>query len=519
MLFDKLKREKWHTYEVPKRDPGLDQPLSPTLEDTLARLAQLTGQTADLQVNRLEVEGYKLAFVMFEGLVNYQTLILGTASDLHRLLAGQKIPSCLVPDRLCQELFMAGDKKKLRSFEELIQFIASGFAVLLIDGSPEGVALGVQGFSFRSIGEPASENNLRGSREGFAEPIRINMSMIRRRMKTPSLRMKLLKVGEKSRTDVCLIYRSDYADPEMVRRVEQRLREVRLDNLMDSGYLRPFLESGPFSLFSGTGVTERPDTLCAKVSEGRIAILVDGSPYAILLPCLFSENFQSMDDYAERPYYAVFIRLIKYLAFFLTILLPGCYVAAVNFHPELIPDQLLFRIAEAEQGMAFPLMFQALLIHFIYELMREAGLRLPRPVGHAVSIIGALVIGDAAVTAGLISTPMVMVVALTTISSFVIPSLYEPVTLLRLLFILLGGTLGLYGVVLGLAFVGVNLCSVTVLGVPATSPETPLSLYSLRDTLIRVGWRQLGQEQFIISRTAGADQNGEPADQNGEGQP
>lgn len=169
--------------------------------------------------------------------------------------------------------------------------------------------------------------------------------------------------------------------------------------------------------------------------------------------------------------------------------------------------------------MAFPLMFQALLIHFIYELMREAGLRLPRPVGHAVSIIGALVIGDAAVTAGLISTPMVMVVALTTISSFVIPSLYEPVTLLRLLFILLGGTLGLYGVVLGLAFVGVNLCSVTVLGVPATSPETPLSLYSLRDTLIRVGWRQLGQEQFIISRTAGADQNGEPADQNGEGQP
>lgn len=414
---------------------------------------------------------------------------------------------------------MAGDKKKLRGFEELIQFIASGFAVLLIDGSPEGVALGVQGFSFRSIGEPASENNLRGSREGFAEPIRINMSMIRRRMKTPSLRMKLLKVGEKSRTDVCLVYRSDYADPEMVRRVEQRLQEVRLDNLMDSGYLRPFLESGPFSLFSGTGVTERPDTLCAKVSEGRIAILVDGSPYAILLPCLFSENFQSMDDYAERPYYAVFIRLIKYLAFFLTILLPGCYVAAVNFHPELIPDQLLFRIAEAEQGMAFPLMFQALLIHFIYELMREAGLRLPRPVGHAVSIIGALVIGDAAVTAGLISTPMVMVVALTTISSFVIPSLYEPVTLLRLLFILLGGTLGLYGVVLGLAFVGVNLCSVTVLGVPATSPETPLSFYSLRDTLIRVGWRQLGQEQFIISRTAGADQNGEPADQNREGQP
>ena len=512
MLFDRFQRELRHRYEVPAPDPGLDRPLDSHLEDTLAELAALTGQTADLQVNRLEIEGYRLAFVMFEGLVSNQTLILGTASDLHRILSGHRISPGQLPERLCQELFMAGDKKILHSYKELIQFIASGFAVLLVDSCAEGVALGVQGFSFRSVGEPAAENNLRGSREGFAEPVRINMSMIRRRMKTPSLRMKLLQIGEKSHTDVCLVYRSDYADPEMVRRVEERLQSVRLDNLMDSGYLRPFLENGPFSLFSGTGITERPDTLCAKVSEGRIAILVDGSPDAILLPCLFSEHFQSMDDYAERPYYATLMRIIKYLAFFLTILLPGSYVAAVNFHLELIPDQLLFRIAQAERDMAFPLMFQALLIHFIYELMREAGLRLPRPVGHAVSIIGALVIGDAAVTAGLISTPMVMVVALTTISSFVIPSLYEPVTLLRLVFILLGGTLGLFGVVLGLAFVGVSLCSVTVLGVPATSPETPLFPYSLRDTLIRVGWRRLGQEQFIISRTAGAspDEEAQP---------
>lgn len=173
--------------------------------------------------------------------------------------------------------------------------------MLLVDSCAEGVALGVQGFSFRSVGEPAAENNLRGSREGFAEPVRINMSMIRRRMKTPSLRMKLLQIGEKSHTDVCLVYRSDYADPEMVRRVEERLQSVRLDNLMDSGYLRPFLENGPFSLFSGTGITERPDTLCAKVSEGRIAILVDGSPMPSCCPACFRNTFRAWTTMPSAP--------------------------------------------------------------------------------------------------------------------------------------------------------------------------------------------------------------------------
>lgn len=503
MLFKRQSQEKAISYAVPQPDARLEEELSPSLEVTVERLRQLCGETADLQVNRLTVAGAPAAFVMFEGQVNDQTLILGTASRLNQAALGDTPASRL--ESIYSGLFMAGDKKKFATYGEFIAFISSGFAVLLLDGAAQGIAFGIQGFGFRSVGEPSSENNLRGSREGFVEPIRVNMSMIRRRLKTPSLCMQLLKIGVKSQTDVCLLYRSDYVDKRMLQQLQSRLEQVQLDNLLDSGYLRPFLESGPFSLFSGTGVTERPDTLCAKISEGRIGILVDGSPFAIVVPYLFSEHFQNMDDYSERPYYAIFMRLLKYFAFFLTILLPGTYVAAVNFHPELIPDELLFKVAQAEQGMAFPLMFEALFIHFIYELMREAGLRLPRPVGHAVSIIGALVIGDAAVTAGLISTPMVMVVALTTISSFVIPSLYEPVAVLRLMFILLGGMLGLFGMVLGLAFVGVNLCSVTVLGVPATSPETPLSIYSLRDTLLRVNWRELGQQQFIISRTEGAD--------------
>ena len=508
MLFSKWEENSGRSYAIPRPDPGLDEALTADLSQSLEKLRRFCGGTADLQINRITASEVPMAFVMFEGLVNYQTLLLGAAGPLESAVAAavgcsrEKLPAVIE-----RELFLSGDKKRFSTYRELIGFIASGFAALLIDGAAEGIAFGVQGFSFRSVGEPSSETNLRGSREGFAEPIRINMSMVRRRMKTPSLCMKLLKLGEKSNTDVCILYRSDRAASAMVQEVERRLSEAVFDSLLDSGYLRPFLESGPFSLFSGTNVTERPDTLCAKLSEGRIGILVDGSPFAVVVPTLFAEHFQSADDYSERPYYAVLMRLIKYLAFFLTMLLPGCYVAAVEYHPELLPAELLFRVAEAESGMAFPLMAEALFVHFLYELMREAGLRLPRPVGHAVSIIGALVIGDAAVTAGLVSTPMVMVVALTTISSFVVPSLYEPLTLLRLVFILLGGTLGLYGVVLGLCFVGANLCSVTVLGVPATSPEMPFSGYAMRDTLLRMSWKWLGRRQFLVSRTAGAGQN------------
>ena len=220
------------------------------------------------------------------------------------------------------------------------------------------------------------------------------------------------------------------------------IAKVKMDVLLESGYIQPFLDSGPVSIFSGVGYTERPDTLCAKVAEGRIGILVDGTPYALVVPYLFNEHFQSFDDYADRPYFATFTRWLKYISFFIATLLPGLFVAIGTYHLELFPTPMLYNLAVAESSQPFSLMVEALVIHFIYELMREAGLRLPKPIGHVVGIIGGLVIGDAAVKAGIISSPMIMVVALTAISSFVIPQLYEPMTILRFLFIVVGNSGG-----------------------------------------------------------------------------
>ena len=292
---------------------------------------------------------------------------------------------------------------------------------------------------------------------------------------------------------------------ELLRDIRRRIREIPTDIILESGYIQPFLDTDITSIFSNVGTTERPDTLCAKISEGRVGILVDGTPFALIVPYFFNENFQSIDDYTHRPYYAVFERWLKYLAFFFTILLPGLYVAVGTFHPELLPEALLLNVTAAEQDVPFPLVIEALLIHFIYELMREAGLRLPRPIGHAIGIIGALVIGDAAVTAGLISSPMVMVVALTALSSFVVPSLFQEVTIMRFGFIIIGGTLGIFGISLGLALMIVNLCSVNAYGIPSMAPESPFQMFAMRDVLLRAGWKKLGRKKLKIQNLPGTE--------------
>ena len=368
----------------------------------------------------------------------------------------------------------------------------------MIDGVDRGIACGMQGYSFRSVSEPSTEMNITGSREGFVEPIRVNQTMIRRRLRSPSLKFEMYPIGEKSRTDICLVYLTDTADPRMVEEVKRRLGKLSSDILLSQGYLRPYLEGQPLSPFSSVGTTERPDTLCAKINEGRIGILVDGTPFALVVPYLFEEHFQSMDDYSYRPYYGSFIRLLKYFAFLLSIFLPGGYVAITSFSPEMLPDTLLFNIAASEQQTPFSMMTEALVIHLIYEIMREAGLRLPRPVGHAVSIIGALVIGDAAVKAGIIGSSMVMVVALTALSSFVVPSLYEPAAVLKFVFILVGGTS------VGFVLLLTNLCALESLGVPVMAPLSPCAPADLRDGLWRTGWKKLGSFRLRIQDLPGS---------------
>ncbi len=500
----KIKEEKENLYVTPKPAASESVRLTADAQQNLKTIRAALHDTADFMVREITVCGIPVKLMMFEGMFSLQTLTEIMLEPLSGLQLEHPSPQAL-EDWILHRAVLGMDQSQVGTLGELFPFLMSGFAGVMIDGVEKTIVAGVQGFQFRSVSEPSAEENVRGSREGFTEPIRINMTMVRRRIKSPELKMELVKAGVSSKTDLCLIYQNDIVAPELLADIRRRISQIPTDLILESGYVQPFLDTDITSIFSNVGTTQRPDTLCAKVSEGRVGILVDGTPFALIVPYFFNENFQSMDDYTHRPYYAVFERWLKYLAFFFTILLPGLYVAVGTFHPEVFPEALLLNVTAAEQDVPFPLVAEALLIHFIYELMREAGLRLPRPIGHAIGIIGALVIGDAAVTAGLISSPMVMVVALTALSSFVVPSLFQEVTIMRFGFILIGGTLGIFGISLGLALMIVNLCSVNAYGIPSMSPQSPFQLFAMRDVLLRVGWKKLGRKKMKIQNLPGTE--------------
>ncbi len=478
--------------------------LDKSLTDLTVRVRAVASNTDDLLIHRHTANGCEMAVIMFEGLVaNLQV------SDLLLRPLAHIPPEANTSEKLLAwlrgDVLLASDKKEVRTYGELLRLAMSGFALVVIDGQQTAIALGYQGFNVRGISEPSAEMNLRGSREGFVESIVTNVSMVRRRMKSPKMVVESLTLGTLSNTTVKLLYLSDVVSVELLEKIKKRLGEVKINVLLDSGYLQPFLDRSKFSIFSGVGTTERPDTLCAKISEGRVAVMVDGTPFALIVPYLFVEHFQSLDDYSHRPYFASYVRLLKLVSFFATVLLPGYYVAVVSYHPELIPGVLLTKFLGSVLYTPLPVLAEAIVVFILYELLREAGLRLPRPIGHALGIVGGLVIGDAAVSAGLIGLPMVILIALTAVSSFVVPTLYEPVTVLRFAFIIIGGTLGLYGIYLGLTLFIINLCSLKTLGIPVTAPTTPMDLHSMRDMFVRAGWKKLQEDTLTIQNLPGSD--------------
>ncbi len=478
-------------------------PLTAVLSENLGNLRKSFDVSADLVIREITVAGFSAAVISIEGMI-----------DRHMMANAVLLPLSQMPHTYdSADAVMRDIEKTVLGFvdlltadtaEQLSELIVSGFAAVLLDGVDRAVLGGLQAFMIRSVSEPATEVGVRGSREGFTEAIRINISMIRRRLKTPKLTFEMLTVGSESKTAVCLCYMRGRVSQALLDDVRRRVTDCPLDIVLESGYLQPFLEGERRSLFTGVDVTERPDTLCGKVAEGRIGVLVDGTPFALVVPYLFAEHFQSMDDYTQHPVYASFIRLIKYASFLISLLLPGLYVAIGTHHAEMLPGELLLSFINSARSTPFPLTVEALLIHFLFEIMREAGLRFPKSVGHAVSIVGALVIGESVVRAGLVGAPMVIIVALTSISAFVIPSLYGSIAVLRFVFIILGGTLGLYGVMLGALLLLCSLSSLDIDTIPITAPITPFSFKAMRDVFIRSDWRKLSKNGFRVQNVVGS---------------
>ena len=474
-----------------------------SINEIKLKLRKQFDNSADLTVRIFTLKsvlGIRAAVITMEGLVDKEQLSQSVLNPILTFDYGSRDPAA-VSGAAFSSVMASSDVIKLSSEDEIVTYITSGFAVLVVDGADELFAVGVQGYSFRGVSEPESEVVQRGSREGFTEPLRVNMSMIRRRMKTPDLKFEQITVGTDSKTQLMLCYLQSQVSHDLLNKLKNRLNDCGLETVLASGYLSDYLEdNGSGSLFSGVGISERPDTVCGKLTEGRIAIIVDGTPAVMIVPHLFVEEFQSVDDYSNRAYYAAFIRLMKYLSFFVSVFLPGLYVALAQFHPEYFPTWLLINTSESLARTPFPVTAEVLAITIVYEIMKEAGLRIPKSLGHAVSIVGALVIGDSAVNAGIISASTLMVVAVAAICGYVTSPLYPSIMMLRLIFIVVGGFTGLWGITLATAVVLIGMCAKTSLGVPYLSSLSPFSLRRMRDVFIRAGWKRLSKHTIRVQK-------------------
>ncbi|MBR4361871.1 MAG: spore germination protein [Ruminococcus sp.] len=470
--------------------------LIPELEANIAMIKEMSGGSSDVLINRFRTGGIECALICCEGMMSSQTAAEMVLSPITGIPPQSSAAGLF---RYIQtELLLSTDRPTASDYDTLFRLVNSGFAVLIAEGADSALAFGVQGYASRGIQEPSGEGNILGSHEGFTETVRTNMSLLRRRLKSPELVMELEVKGERSRTDICLCYMRDRVPERLLERIRRSLNGIELESVLSTGYIRPFLEKRSFELFSSTGITERPDVLCSKLIEGRAAVLIDGVPYAMIVPRLLCESFHTLDDYAYKPYYAVFSRWLRYGAFIVAVLLPAVYTAVVMHHPELLNSTLLMLLAEAEKSAPLPILAEALIVLLMYEMIREAGIRLPKPVGGAVSIISGLIIGDAAVKSGLVSTPLLTVTALAVLGGLVVPDLAPQVTILRFAFLAAGGIMGVFGISLLACAVLVNVCATEDYGFPFTAPLSPFSAAGTGDTAVRLGMRRMLRRGFTV---------------------
>ncbi len=475
------------------RDAGRQdgaETLPTKLDQNLEQLKSVLGDSPDVAMREFAIgrdRRTKAALVFIEGLVDKEQLNLAVLQPL-LFDAGERPGGLCGPDidRLSQSLLAVASVGRLCSQDEVVESVLAGGTVLLVDGEVEALSIGLRKSQHRAVDEPNTENVVRGPREGFNESLRTNASMLRRRIRNPNLRFEQLKLGRQTGTNISIAYIRGVVKPGLVEEIKRRLKRIVTDSVLDSGYVEAFIEDSPYSIFATVGSSERPDAVAGKLLEGRAAILVDGSPFVLTVPMLFIENFQTTEDYYIRSYYASGLRIIRFISYIITILAPAVYVALSTFHQELIPTQLLFTMAAGHEGVPFPALLEALLMMVLFDILREAGVRLPKAVGSAISIVGALVLGESAVSAGLIGPFMVIVVAITAISSFVVPAQADATAVLRYFLVVLAGFLGGFGVVMGLILTILHLASMESFGMPFLSPIAPLEREGLKDTFVRM---------------------------------
>ncbi|MBU3113952.1 spore germination protein [Clostridium lacusfryxellense] len=428
----------------------------------------------------------KCTIIYIDGMVNKHTLNENVIKPI-LLCDISNINNNELMNILMKKVLLTGDNKQTSLVDDIINGIIYGKTMLIIDGFIEVLSINTIGWETRAISEPQSETIVRGPREGFTESMNLNLTLLRRRIINPKLKFEFMRIGKQTKTQICVCYIDGIAEETIHEELIKRLNKIDIDGILDSGYIEELIKDAQYSPFRTIINTERPDVVAGKLLEGRFAVICDGSPVVLTLPTIFIEVFQSNEDYYDNFIFSSFVRLLRWLCFFIGTSVSAIYVALVSFHQELIPTSLLISIYSARKGVPFPSIVETMIMMITFEILKEAGLRMPKYIGGAITIVGTLVLGDAAVNARLVSAPVVIITAITGIASLMLPQVLGIVEI-RIIFLLLSSFIGLYGYIFGVMGIVLHMMSIRSFGIPYMSNVPSFSTEDVKDTIIRAPW-------------------------------
>jgi len=460
----------------------LNDSISTVLSRNIGDLHALFSQTPDLITRQFQIKqnGKLAVLVYFEGLVDKSAI----NRDVLRPLMDIKD----ISDPAGDLILTVSHLDTVSSWSYIETALLHGNSVLFIDERAEAFIFGTQGWPQRAIEDPQLEASIKGAHQGFVETSSQNIALIRRYLPNRELKIKELVVGRRGKARVSILYLADVAHPEVLQELEERIRKLDVDSILNTGELAEYIEDNPYSPFPQFVSTERPDAAASHILQGRMAILVDRSPSVLIGPATLISFFQSVDDYSTRWLIASFIRLLRFLGFFIAAFLPAVYIALISFNYEIIPLELILSVGASRERVPFPPLVEAMMMEITLEMLREAGIRLPSPIGQTVGIVGGIIIGQTAVQAGIVSNIMVIVVASTAIASFIIPSydMASAVRLLRFPMMLIASMFGMVGIAIGIMALIGHLIALESLGTPYGSPLAPVRFHDWQDTFVRV---------------------------------
>ncbi len=465
------------------------------LKEKEAFIKELFNNDCMLKFRNVKTESECFTVVFFDGLTDGAYI---SESIIKPLLTLNINSTENIMKEVLSSVIFSGEVTETEDVTEIVRALIYGSAIVL-SSAETALIVDSKNFKTRAIEEPADERILKGPREGFNEVALFNISLLRRRLLTFNLITEQIRVGRRTDTAVYILYLKDVAKKEIVNEVINRIKKIDIDGILDSNYLAEEIRDKNSGLLKTVGTTERPDTAAAKLLEGRIAVIVDGTPVVLTVPYFFLEGFQSDDDYYLNYFLATAGRIIRYICFVISVSLPGVFVAVLTFFPALLPTSFVISIAAARDGIPFTTAGEILVLIVIFEILKQTGVRMPQSLGHTLSIVGGLVVGEAAVSAKIVSAPILIVVALSGICGLMIPRLSGIVFYGRILLSILGSLLGLFGVFIGVTVILSKIFSATTFNIDYTVGLKYLDYSTMKDDFIRVPWQKMKKRPHEIT--------------------